>query len=152
MKVPSILYFGGVSNRSFLKPDRNSEVLEVTSDRELAIVKAIQLKLKEKYPSNKVYRKTPKEIVIEIEESTEQLTIQNLFNLNIYVADISVEPKHNWIKTTHPTGWSTTRSIYSIISMEKSRIRTLIPNCTVTIRQEGFQDAVYSTMKTTKAA
>lgn len=151
MSTPSHLFFGGLSTRSFLKPSPTTGFVEAFSDRNEAVNKAIELRLREKWPSAKVSRPTFNELVLDVDEG-EELTFNYFGTIHIFIADIAVETKDKWAQVDTTSAWVTKNTVYSILSMEKTRIRTLLPNATVTIRQQGFPETVNFTTKMSKAA
>lgn len=147
MSNPLYLFFGGLSTRSSLKPDAETGLLEVSSDRNQAVNKAIEARLKEDWPSARVVRPNLFELTVELEEAEPVLSYQNLLTRHVFIADILFSAKDKWVKTEHPTGWATTNKISSILSMEKVRIRTLLPNVTVTIKQKSQSEVVHLNVK-----
>lgn len=132
--TPLYLFHGAVSNRSHLKPSVDTGLLQATGDRNQAVDKAIELRLSDKWPSIKVYRNRGR-VVIDVEETEPLLNHPYLFNMCVFIADIIVKPSDKWFKTEHVSGWATKEKVFSISSMEKVRIRTLLPNMEVVIRQ-----------------
>lgn len=139
--TPTYLFHGAVSNRSHLKPSVDTGLLQATGDRSQAVDKAIELRLQDKWPSVKVSRKVGR-VMIDVVETEPLLNHPYLFNMCVYIADIIVKSSDKWFKLEHASGWATKEKVFSISSMEKVRIRTLLPNLEVVIRQGNTETSL----------